>query len=78
VVLSVNVRNIFNTVNLSTPIGNLNSPLFGESNGISGGGGGGFGGGQTSGAGAAAGLPSGGAGSAAANRQIFLQATLRF
>ncbi len=78
VVLSVNVRNIFNTVNLSTPIGNLNSPLFGESNGISGGGGGGFGGGQTSGAGAAAGLPSGAAGTAAANRQIFLQATFGF
>jgi hypothetical protein len=78
VVLSVNVRNIFNTVNLSTPIGNLNSPLFGESNGISGGGGVFGGGGQTSGAGAAAGLPSGAAGPPAANRQIFLQATFGF
>jgi hypothetical protein len=29
---SVNVRNIFNDVNLAQPIGNLGSPLFGESN----------------------------------------------
>ncbi len=34
---SVSARNIFNNVNLSTPIGNLSSPLFGQSNGISGG-----------------------------------------
>jgi hypothetical protein len=27
-------RNIFNNVNLATPIGNLGSPLFGESNGL--------------------------------------------
>jgi hypothetical protein len=29
---SASVRNIFNYVNLDTPIGNLGSPLFGESN----------------------------------------------
>ena len=33
---SVNARNIFNNVNLATPIGNLGSPLFGESNGLAG------------------------------------------
>jgi hypothetical protein len=77
VVLSLNVRNIFNNVNLSTPVGNLGSPFFGESTGLSTGGG--FGGGaQTSGAGAPAGLPSGGGGAPAANRQIFLQATFGF
>jgi hypothetical protein len=30
----VSVRNIFNNVNLDTPIGNLSSPLFGESNAL--------------------------------------------
>ena len=29
---AVSARNIFNNVNLATPIGNLSSPLFGESN----------------------------------------------
>jgi hypothetical protein len=33
---SVNARNIFNNVNVATPIGNLSSPLFGESNGLAG------------------------------------------
>jgi len=33
---SVSARNIFNDVNLATPIGNLGSPLFGESNGLTG------------------------------------------
>ena len=33
---SVNARNVFNNVNLLTPIGNLGSPLFGESNGLAG------------------------------------------
>ena len=33
---SVAARNIFNNVNLATPIGNLSSPLFGESNGLAG------------------------------------------
>jgi len=78
VVLSVNVRNIFNNVNFSTPVGNLTSPLFGESTGLSSGFGGGFGGAQTSGAGASAGLPAAGGGAAAANRQIYLQATFGF
>jgi hypothetical protein len=32
----VMARNIFNNVNLATPIGNLGSPLFGESNGLAG------------------------------------------
>jgi hypothetical protein len=34
---SVSARNTFNNVNLATPIGNLSSPLFGESNAIAGG-----------------------------------------
>jgi len=29
---SVSARNVLNRVNLAPPIGNLNSPLFGESN----------------------------------------------
>ena len=36
VTFSVNARNVFNNVNLATPIGNLGSPLFGESNGLTG------------------------------------------
>lgn len=76
-VLSLNVRNIFNNVNFSTPVGNLGSPFFGQSTALSAGGG--FGGGaQTSGAGAAAGLPAAGGGAPAANRQIFVQATFGF
>lgn len=50
--LSINFSNLFNNVNLSTPVGNLSSPSFGESLGLGGGfggfggpGGGGFGGG---------------------------------
>jgi len=34
---SVNARNVFNKVNVSNPIGNLSSPLFGESNALAGG-----------------------------------------
>jgi Carboxypeptidase regulatory-like domain len=34
---SVSGRNIFNKVNLATPIGNLSSPLFNQSNGLAGG-----------------------------------------
>jgi hypothetical protein len=34
---SVSARNLFNNVNLATPIGNLSSPLFGQSNAIAGG-----------------------------------------
>jgi len=37
--VSVNARNIFNNVNLATPIGSLTSPLFGQSNAMAGGGG---------------------------------------
>jgi hypothetical protein len=33
----VNARNVLNHVNLATPIGNLTSPLFGESNALAGG-----------------------------------------
>ncbi|HEV2884710.1 MAG TPA: hypothetical protein VGW36_07630, partial [Pyrinomonadaceae bacterium] len=53
---SVNFQNLFNKVNLGTPVGNLSSPFFGQSTGLSsgfggfggpgGGGGGGFGGGS--------------------------------
>ena len=28
---SVNIQNLFNRTNLATPVGNLSSPLFGES-----------------------------------------------
>ncbi len=34
--LGVNARNLFNNVNVSPPIGNLSSPLFGVSNGLAG------------------------------------------
>jgi hypothetical protein len=34
--LGVNARNLFNNVNVSSPIGNLSSPLFGVSNGLAG------------------------------------------
>ncbi len=34
---SVNARNVFNKVNAANPIGNLSSPLFGESNALAGG-----------------------------------------
>jgi hypothetical protein len=34
---SVSARNVFNNVNLATPIGNLTSPLFGQANGLAGG-----------------------------------------
>ena len=54
--LSVNFNNLFNNVNLSTPVGSFSSPLFGESLGLGGGfggfggpGGGGFGGGSGAG-----------------------------
>ncbi|MCU1306201.1 MAG: Oar protein [Acidobacteriaceae bacterium] len=35
--ISANVRNLFNYVNLSTPVGNLTSSLFGQSNTLAGG-----------------------------------------
>ena len=34
---AVSARNVLNNVNEATPIGNLSSPLFGESNGLAGG-----------------------------------------
>ena len=34
---SIQARNIFNTVNLAPPVGNLSSPLFGHSNSLAGG-----------------------------------------
>ncbi len=34
---SVNARNLLNRVNLATPVGNLSSPLFGQSNALAGG-----------------------------------------
>lgn len=34
--LSVNVHNVFNHINLGSPVGNLGSPLFGESNTVNG------------------------------------------
>jgi hypothetical protein len=33
---SVAGRNILNNVNLATPVGDLSSPLFGQSNGLAG------------------------------------------
>lgn len=41
--VSINFQNILNRVNLSTPVGNLSSPSFGESLGVTGGFGGGGG-----------------------------------
>ena len=41
--ITLDVHNLFNNVNLASPIGNLSSPLFGHSNAL----GGGFGGGAT-------------------------------
>jgi hypothetical protein len=41
--VSINFQNILNRVNLSTPVGNLSSPSFGESLGVAGGFGGGGG-----------------------------------
>ena len=61
---SVAARNIFNNVNLTTPVGNLGSPLFGQSNGIVTG----FGGGGAA----------GGPGGASANRKIDLQVSFNF
>ncbi len=34
---TIDAHNVFNNVNLATPIGNLSSPLFGHSNAIAGG-----------------------------------------
>ncbi|HEX8457254.1 MAG TPA: TonB-dependent receptor [Pyrinomonadaceae bacterium] len=47
--LSVNVQNLFNNTNAGQPVGNLSSPLFGQSIGTAGGFGRGGGGGQAAG-----------------------------
>ncbi|HEX5874913.1 MAG TPA: hypothetical protein VFY60_09720, partial [Pyrinomonadaceae bacterium] len=60
--VSLNFQNLLNHVNLSTPVGNLSSPRFGESLGL-GGAFGGFGGGGSAGAG---------------NRRIYAQVRLNF
>lgn len=60
--VSINFQNLLNHVNLSTPVGNLSSPNFGESLGL-GGAFGGFGGGGSTGAG---------------NRRIYAQVRLNF
>jgi hypothetical protein len=61
---SVSARNIFNNVNLTTPVGNLGSPLFGQSNGIV--------------TGFGPGGAGGGPGGASANRKIDLQVSFNF
>ena len=62
--VSINFQNLLNHVNLSTPVGNLASPSFGESLGL-GGAFGGFGG-------------PGGVSSGAGNRRIYAQVRLNF
>ncbi|MBA2526117.1 MAG: TonB-dependent receptor [Pyrinomonadaceae bacterium] len=64
---SLNFQNLFNKVNLSTPVGNLSSPFFGESLGLAGGFGG-FGPGGGGGAG----------GSGAGNRRVTAQVRFNF
>jgi hypothetical protein len=61
--VSLNFQNVLNHVNLSTPVGNLASPSFGESLGL-GGAFGGFGG--------------GGGSTGAGNRRIYAQVRLNF
>ncbi len=65
---SASARNLFNRVNLSSPVGNLSSPSFGQSLSIGGGGFGGPGGGG----------PGGGGGGAASNRRLDLSLRLSF
>ncbi|MDQ1707891.1 MAG: hypothetical protein QOJ88_1102 [Pyrinomonadaceae bacterium] len=67
---SLNFQNLFNHVNLSSPVGNLSSPFFGESLGLNGGFGG-FGGGPGGGGGA-------GGGSGAGNRKVTAQVRFNF
>lgn len=61
--VSINFQNLFNRVNLTTPVGNLSSPSFGESLGL-GGAFGGFGG--------------GGGSTGAGNRRVYAQVRLNF
>ena len=60
--LSLSSHNLFNHENFANPIGNLSSPLFGQSNSL----GGGFGGGRGEG------------GSGAGNRRIEMRLMLSF
>jgi hypothetical protein len=62
--VSINFQNLFNRVNLGTPVGNLLSPNFGQSLGLAGSFGG-FGGG-------------GGGSTGAGNRRIYAQVRLNF
>ena len=62
--VSINAQNLFNTVNLGRPEGNITSSNFGQSLGLAGGFGG-FGGG-------------GGGGSGAGNRKIYIRARFNF
>ncbi|MBA3515272.1 MAG: carboxypeptidase regulatory-like domain-containing protein [Pyrinomonadaceae bacterium] len=68
---SLNFQNVFNKVNLSTPVGNLSSPFFGESRELAGGFGG-FGPGGGGGGGGGAG------GSGAGNRRVTAQVRFNF
>jgi len=69
---SASARNLLNRVNYGTPIGNLGSQLFGESNSL----GGGFGG--PGGGGGGRGPGGGGGAGGAGNRRIDLQLTFSF
>ena len=60
--VSLNFQNLFNRVNLSTPVGNLSSPSFGESLGLGG----------------TFGPFSGGGSSGAGNRRVYAQVRLNF
>lgn len=65
--LSVNFQNLLNHVNLNSPVGNLSSPLFGQSTGL---------GGSFGGFGPGGGFGGGGAG--AGNRKVTLSARFTF
>ena len=73
--LSINARNLFNTVNLSNPVGSLSSPNFGESLSLAGGGFGPGGGGGGPGGGGGGG---GGFGSSANKRRIDMSIRFSF
>lgn len=73
---SVNFQNLFNRVNLATPVGNLSSPFFGQSLSLAPSFGG-FGGGGGGGGGAFGGGGSGG-GSGVGNRRVTAQVRFNF
>jgi hypothetical protein len=70
---SLNFQNLFNHVNLGSPVGNLSSPFFGESLSLNGG----FGGFGGPGGGGGGGGASGG-GSGAGNRRVTAQVRFNF